>query len=172
MNPITKNIWRFVLLLLLQVLVFRQMQIQGLGFNYVQILIYPLFILLLPVDISKSWLLILGFLMGLAVDMFYDSPGLHASASVLLAFIRPIVLHQLEPRGGYKVNSVPTRNEFGDNWFYRYASILLGVHLLAYFMLEAFQLSMIGSVLIKTITSLVASLLIVGLYMLIFNPKA
>ena len=172
MNPIIKNIWRVVFLLLLQLLVFRQMQIQGLCFNYVHILIYPMFILLLPVDISNSWLLMLGFLIGIAVDMFYDSPGLHASAAVLLAFVRPIVLHQLEPRGGYKVNSVPTRNEFGDNWFYKYASILLGVHLLAYFMLEAFQIGLIGSVLIKTVTSLVASLLIVGLYMLIFNPKA
>ena len=171
MNPIFRNVWRFLLLLLLQVLVFKQLNIAGGAFNYVQILIYPLFLLLLPLNLSKSWLLLLGFLLGIAVDMFYDSPGVHASASVLTAFIRPYILHILEPRGGYKVNAHPTSAEFGAGWFIRYASLLMIVHLLTYFIAEAFQWSQILMIILKTIVSFLSSMVVISLYMVIFNPK-
>jgi len=171
MNPIAKNIWRYSLVLLLQVLVFKQLNIAGGAFNYVQVLIYPLFILLLPLNISKSWLILLGFLLGISVDMFYDSPGVHASASVLTAFIRPSILQLLEPRGGYKVNAHPTSAEFGTAWFIRYSSLLLGIHLLTYFIAEAFQWSQMLMIMLKTIVSFFSSMIVISLYMVIFNPK-
>ncbi len=171
MNPFFKIIGRFFLLLLLQVLVFKQLSLTGPGFNYVQILIYPLFILLLPLDLSKSWLLLIGFVLGISVDMFYDSPGVHASATVLTAFARPYILLVLEPRGGYKVNAHPTIAEFGSSWFLRYSGILMAIHLFAYFSAEALQWSALLMITLKTIVSLIASMLMISLYMLIFNPK-
>jgi len=171
MNPTVRNLWRFFLLLLLQVLVFKQLNIAGGAFNYVQIFIYPLFILLLPLNISKGWLILLGFLLGITVDMFYDSPGVHASAAVLTAFIRPYILHLQEPRGGYKVNAHPTSAEFGTGWFIRYSSLLMSIHLLTYFTAEAFQWSQMLMVLVKTIVSLFSSMIVISLYMVIFNPK-
>lgn len=46
------------------------------------------FLLLLPRTLSRSYLMIIGFLSGLLVDLFSDTPGIHASASVLIMFLR------------------------------------------------------------------------------------
>ena len=168
----SKNIWRFILLFILQVLIFRSLSLGGLAFNYIQVFIYPIFLMLIPVSTNRNILLLLGFIMGIGIDMFYDSPGLHASATVLTAFVRPFVLSGLEPRGGYKFNAIPTLAEFGANWFYRYAAILLIIHLFFYFSIEAFQLSQLLSILLKTICTFFASMLLIVIYMLIFNPRA
>ncbi len=168
----SRNAWRFLLLFILQVLIFRPLSLGGLAFNYIQILIYPLFILLLPVNTNRNMTLLLAFGLGIGIDMFYDSPGLHGGAAVLTAFVRPFVLKALEPRGGFKFNAIPTIAEHGANWFYQYASILLAIHLLFYFSVEAFQFSQILYILLKTICSFLASMLLVVIYMLIFNPKA
>ncbi len=168
---ITRNAIRFVLLVLLQGLVLHRMDLGGVNFNYIHIIVYPLFILLLPVQVGRATLIALGFLVGICVDMFYDSPGLHASASVLTAFLRPIVLAYMEPRGGYKVNSVPNKEQFGTSWFFKYVAVLLTFHLLWYFMLEAFQLSQLLMIILRTICSFIASIIFMGVYVLIFNPK-
>ena len=170
-KAITRNILRFVLLLLLQGLIFHRIHIGGTDFNYIQIFVYPLFIMLLPIQISKALLILLGFLLGISIDVFYDSPGLHASAATFSAFIRPFVLGVMQPRGGYKINALPNKNQFGFNWFVRYASILMAFHLLWYFMVEAFQFSQILQVLLKTICSFIASIIFITLYVFIFNPR-
>jgi hypothetical protein len=154
-RSITRNILRFGLLVLLQGLILHRINLGGSQFNYILIFIYPLFIVLLPIQIGRGLLILLAFLLGLSIDVFYDSPGLHASASVFTAFIRPFVLVSVQPRGGYKINALPNREQFGFNWFFRYCSILLVFHLFWYFLIEAFQLSQIFMV----------------LYVLIFNPK-
>ncbi len=173
MNQIlSKNVWRFILLFALQVLIFRRLSLGGLAFNYIQVLIYPLFILLIPVGTNRNVILLLAFALGMSIDMFYDSPGVHAGALVIAAFARPYVLSAIEPRGGYKINAIPTLAEFGANWFYRYAAIMLIIHLFFYFSIEAFQLSEILYILLKTICAFFASMLLIVIYMLIFNPKA
>lgn len=170
-QTVGKNIWRFLLLVILQVLIFDRINIGGNQFNYIHILLYPLFLFLLPVNVSKAGIILLGFFLGMSIDMFANSPGLHASASVFTAFIRPTILGTFEPRGGYKVHSVPTAREFGNNWFFRYAGTLLALHLLFYFSVEAFQFSAFFTVLLKTTLSFVVSIILIVVYMLIFNPK-
>jgi hypothetical protein len=128
--------------------------------------------MLLPVQTGRMLLIILGFILGISIDIFYDSPGLHASASVFTAFIRPYILSAIEPRGGYKINSVPNRDQFGLNWFARYVSILLALHLFWYFTIEVFQISQIFQILLKTMSSFIASILFISLYIIIFNPKS
>ena len=168
---ISRNIIRFFVLVLLQILIFKRLNLGWGQFNYIQIIIYPLFLFLLPINISKVWILVLGFVLGLTIDAFYDSPGLHASASVFTAFIRPFILSQLEPRGGYKINAVPSKKDFGLNWFSRYVSLMLIFHLLFYFATEAFTLSLGMQVLLKTIFGFIASMFMISLYVIIFNPK-
>ena len=170
-SQIVRILFRFILLLLIQGLILHRLNIGGTQFNYIQVLIYPLFIMMLPVQTGKIILILLGFVMGISVDIFYDSPGLHASAAVFTAFIRPFVLSTIEPRGGYKINSVPTKVQFGLQWFARYVSIMLILHLFWYFSVEVFQISQILKILLKTISSFIASIMFIGLYVIIFNPK-
>ncbi len=79
------NTARFILLVLLQVLVLNHINFLG----YINPYIYILFIILYPVKNNSSLFIFLSFLLGLCVDIFSDSGGVHAAASVTIAFLRP-----------------------------------------------------------------------------------
>ncbi len=166
------NIMRFIGLVLLQVIV-----LQGLSFDnntfwgYFHIIIYPLFILLLPHDIPNWALLLLGFLIGISVDIFYGSIGVHAAAAVLTSAIRPFILKILEPKGGYVPGQSPTRYRLGTAMYLRYTSILFGVHILWYFSMELFTIAYLDKILIRSIVTFFVSMPIVIIHAFLINPK-
>ena len=84
----TQNIVRFIALVLLQVIVLNNINFLG----YINPYVYILFILLYPIDNNRLLFIFLGFLLGLTVDMFSDSGGVHAAATVVIAYVRPIIL--------------------------------------------------------------------------------
>ena len=86
-----------ILLILFQIIILNNIQFSG----YVNPYVYIMFILMLP-SLTPSWLLLLtAFLTGLIIDLFSGSPGMHAGATVLAAFSRPLVLRLIAPRDGY-----------------------------------------------------------------------
>ncbi len=169
-NVVFSNLLRFFGLLIVQVLIFKKIVIGGSSFNYVSIIIYPLFIMLLPLRTPHSVLVLLGFVLGILVDAFYDSYGVHASASIFVGFIRPYVLKFIEPKGGYTQNSSPTKRRLGPSWFLIYSSIILFAHLFFYFSVEAFTFYYIGEIILKTVSSFIISIIIITLYQYIFDP--
>lgn len=170
-TAVIANILRFIGILLAQVLVLKRMTVGLEAFPYIDILLYPLFILLLPLRMPRPLVMLIAFAMGMLVDIFYNSPGVHASASVFTAFIRPIVLKRLEPRGGYTAAHEPNRARMGWAWFLRYASILFAIHLFFYFSVESFTFVYILRILMKTVFSFLVSMIFVLIYMQVFNPK-
>jgi len=170
-NVNLKNGLRFVLLVLLQIGVFKQITMQMEYASYFHLFIYPIFIFLLPFRYSKVVIILLSFALGLAIDIFYDSIGIHAAACVFTAFIRPTVLELVKPQSDYDVLLSPTLNNFGFIWFITYASIMLFAHLLFYFSVEAFTFVYIGQVLLKTFGSFIGSILFILMYQFILNPK-
>ncbi len=162
---------RFVLLLLFQVLILKQFALGWGGTIYVHVFIYPLFFFLLPFNVQRWFAMILAFIMGLLIDMFYNSPGVHTSALVFTVFSRHYVLSWLSPRDGYKVNLTPTKDKMGSPWFFRYASILLLAHLFFYFSVEVFNFRFFGKIILKTLFSYAASIIFIMMIMIIFNPK-
>lgn len=169
-NVVFSNIFRFLGLVLVQVLIFKKIVIGGDSFNYVSLFIYPLFLILLPLRTPHAVLVLLGFLIGIVVDAFYDSYGVHASAGVFIGFIRPFVLSIIAPKGGYVQNSSPTKRRLGTNWFLGYSSIILFAHLFFYFSVEAFTFYYIVDIILKTIFSFLFSIIIIMLYQFIFDP--
>lgn len=163
---------RFVILLILQVLIFKRVSLAWEGFNYVSVFIIPIFIILLPHRTSHALSVLLGFVFGLAVDVFYNSPGVHASAMVLIAFVRPFILKIYEPRGGYAQNLSPTKSQLGINVFVFYAATMLIIYLLTYFSVLAFSFVYIGEILLRTISSFFPSLLFIVIYQYLFDPKS
>ncbi|MGE5421026.1 MAG: rod shape-determining protein MreD [Chloroflexota bacterium] len=125
----------FVLLVLLQVLLFNNIQFSG----YVNPYIYLLFILLLPIEIPSWLLLIVSFITGAIVDVFSGSPGMHSSATVLAGFIRPAVLRIVTVREGYEPGSSLSMHAYGFRWFLIYTSITVLIHHTALFYLEVFR---------------------------------
>lgn len=162
---------RFVLIVLLQVLIFKRLSLSMDGFNYMTVIFYPVFIFLLPHKTPHVLLVLIGFLLGISIDMFYDSPGVHASATVFSAFLRPTALKIFEPRGGYKMNLSPSKREMGINNFTFYVSSLLAAHLLFYFSMEAFSFVYFGESLLRTLVSFFPSLVFIIIYQYIFDPK-
>jgi rod shape-determining protein MreD len=127
----------FVLLILLQVLLFNNIQFSG----YVNPYVYLMFILVLPIEISSWLLLITAFFTGLIMDLFTGTPGMHTSATVLAGFVRPWVLRILAPRDGYEANPVPSMQIYGFKWFFIYTLVIVLIHHAALFFLEVFRLA-------------------------------
>jgi rod shape-determining protein MreD len=88
MNNSIKHIARFIGFVLLQVLVLNHVLLYG----YVNPYLYVLFIILLPLNQSKIKTLFFSFLLGLSIDFFSDTGGVHAMACLFTAYVRPLVL--------------------------------------------------------------------------------
>jgi hypothetical protein len=91
----------FFIYVLVQVLVLRNLVL----FNSAFCFLYIAFILLLPIELNSLALMVIGFVLGFTVDIFYNSMGLHALATVLIAYVRNYWLGTITPQGGYDANS-------------------------------------------------------------------
>ena len=127
-----RQLLRFGLYAGVQVLVVGQLVLFGLGWCF----LYLGFILFLPLGTPVALQLLLGFGMGLAMDISYDTGGLHAAAAVLLAYLRPWVLRLLTPRDGYDTQDTVNVHQMGWQWFSVYLLLLVSLHHLLYFFLE------------------------------------
>jgi hypothetical protein len=170
-SVIIANIIRFVALSLVQGLILQNIGAGLEDFPYVNILIYPLFIILLPLRTPQVLVIFLGFLIGISIDSFYLTPGVHSSAAIFTAFVRSFILKIMEPRAGYNVNYSPTAFRMGRGWFNQYAAALLLIHLFFYFSVEAFSFVFIGDILLKTLVGFALSMLAVIFYQVLFNPQ-
>ena len=170
-SNVAGSIWRFFLVVFLQVMVFMRIAPEDNIFYYTSIVIYPIFLFFLPMRVPHTLLILLGFVLGITIDFFYNSLGVHASASVVTAFIRPYLIGAMEPRNGYAINQRPNRYDMGIGWFMTYAGILLFIHLFVYFSVEAFTFVYIGDIILRTLSSFIASMFFVVTYIYILNPK-
>lgn len=165
-NTLIRNILRFVVLLIVQVMVFDNLRLG----SYVHPCIYVLFVLLLPFDTPKWRLLIDAFLIGIAVDIFNGTPGLNAAATVLMAFVRPFIIGITSRKSDIEDKDAPTITEMGLQWFAVYALLLILLHNLVLFWLEAFSIRLLGLVLAETVLSSLVSLLLIIIIIYIFKP--
>lgn len=139
----------FVLLILLQVLLFNNIQFSG----YVNPFVYLMFILILPVEIQSWLLLLISFLTGIIIDLFTGTPGMHSSATVLAGFIRPFILRINSPRDGYEAGSNPSMFMYGLRWFLVYSIPIIFIHHFALFYLEVFRFADFFNTLLRVLLS-------------------
>jgi rod shape-determining protein MreD len=148
-----KYIIHFIILVLVQLLIINNIQVN----SYINPFIYILLILLLPFDINKSLLLIIGFFTGLSIDIFSDTFGIHAAASTLLAFARPGLLSFISARDAYEPGSCPSINIYGFSWFIKYLIVGTLIHHTCLFFLEVFSFNDILHTLGKIFTNIISS---------------
>jgi len=164
---IIKNILRFILVAVLQVLIFNNIQFSG----YINPSFYILFILLLPLK-TPAWITMTSaFIIGSIIDIFSQSPGLHASASVLIAFIRPYIISLIKTTGEIKPNATPNLSNMGFRWFITYASLLILLHHTVYFFLEIFRITHFIDTVYHIILSSLATFTIIILSQLFIYKK-
>ena len=153
MYIVARNIFRFIVVVLFQVLVMDNIMINGYLVPYV----YLLFILLMPFETPRWMQLIAGFLLGLSIDLFENTPGMHTAATVLVAFLRPYLLNLFAPRDGYEPETYPRIHYYGFNWFLKYTLAVVVIHHFALFYLEVFQLKDFLSTLLRVFLSSILS---------------
>lgn len=161
------NIVRFVLFVLVQVLVLNHLNLGG----YINPYLYVLFILLLPVDISKSQLLLLAFLIGITIDFFGNTLGLHAAATVLIAFARPAVINLFFSNIEFNAKEEPGLQRLKLAGFFRYVFVLVFIHNFTLFMLEIFSFSDFLYTLYRIMLNTLFTILLIFISIFLFSKK-
>lgn len=156
-NQFLKHFIRFVVLIILQVAIFDNIRFLG----YINPLLYIWFILGLPSTINRSFLLILAFITGTILDIFSNTPGMYAFATVFVAYIRAPLLKLVVPRDDVSSSYEPSLKSLGFPVFLKYAAVLIVLLHLLLFTLEAFSFVHYELVLIKTIINSSLTLLLV-----------
>ncbi len=177
MNVYLKNILRFCIIILLQVLILNKITLrwwnEPSGFPIFIPYVYPLFILLLPFETSVWALLIMGFLLGVSIDSFMNTAGMHAFATILLAYLRTNVLSALLPRNlSEYAGQQPSIKSMGWMPFLVYSSFLIVLHHLVFFTIELWNFSNIGFLMLKVLASSVTSMLFIIVYLLLFTRQS
>lgn len=123
MNIWTENILRYITLFLLQILLISNLQLFGLCHPC----IYIFFLLALPVSIPRWAELLIGFVCGCILDMFCNSPGVHAAACTLTAYLRPLIIRKLVPENE-RIIGTPNGRNFGRLTYTKYIILLTLIH--------------------------------------------
>ena len=154
----TKQIGRYVVVMLLQVLLFDQLQLWGACHPY----IYILCLLMMPITLPHNVDMLIGALVGLVMDVFCNSLGVHTAACILVMFIRPYLIGALV-NDKDRLNEQISLRSIGMEAILRYVVIMVIIHHLTVFALAAWSWSHIGFVLLETlVSSLVTILIIIG----------
>ena len=166
MNRTLLNIIRFVALVVAQVLLVNHIRLGG----YVHPYIYLIFVMLLPLNIPGWQLLLSGFGLGLVMDLFMGTLGMHAGATTLMAFCRPAIIRLVS--GNLKFENVrePSIQQMGFPWFLRYTLCMVTVHNFTLFMLEGFTFHLVGQALVRILLSVPVSMFLILLILYFFAP--
>jgi len=164
-NTVYIQILKFVILALVQVLLLDHINFLG----YLNPYLYILFILAFPFSANRSLLLILSFLLGLTIDMFGDSGGIHAAACVVIAYIRPVIL-KFSFGVSYEYNTIKLNNvDFGQRLIYVMSMVFL--HHLILFSMEFFNINHIILLLKSTLFSGIFSIVLILSSISIFSKR-
>jgi hypothetical protein len=159
------NIFRFILLLAVQIIIFNNMNFLGFISPYP----YILFIILYPVNGNKFGLLIASFFLGLSMDLFSNSGGFHTAACVVLAYYRPY-LFRFAFGLSYEYQTIKLNDVLTPE---RFTFILFSVlmHHVILFTLEAFKFTLALDILLRTLFSSIFTLIICIIIIYLTKPN-
>ncbi|WP_419212686.1 rod shape-determining protein MreD [Maribacter sp. X9] len=159
------NVLRFILLVLVQVLVFNKLNF----FGYINPLIYILFIYWYPIKQNRTIFIVVCFFLGLCVDIFSDTLAINAAATITIAYLRPTIMRFVFGVN-YEFQSFKLNNSTKAQQF-TFLALLIIIHHLIYFTLEIFSFSNSFLILQKTVTVGIATLILSTLFSSLFSTK-
>lgn len=151
-----KQIGRFIVVMVLQVLLFNQLQLWGVCHPYV----YVLCLLMMPITLPHSVDMVIGAVVGLLMDVCCNSLGIHTASCILVMFLRPYLIAAFVNEKERLTEQISIRT-IGFEAFIKYAVLIVMIHHLAVFMLAAWSWSHIGFVLAETVVSSMMTLLLI-----------
>lgn len=137
----------FVAVVLLQALLFDNLFFSSL----IMPLYYVVFVVLLPVKMSHFWLLVLGTLLGVTMDVSMGTAGLNTIATAAVAFIRPMTMNLLMGKDVAHEN-IPYGGAIDPRSFILFAAMLVFVHHALFYGFES-----LGSHFLYTVGKIVLS---------------
>lgn len=158
------NILRFFILLLLQIIIFNNITF----FGFINPFPYILFIILYPVNGNKPGLLLASFFLGLILDIFSNSGGIHATACIILAYFRPAIF-KFAFGLSYEYQTIKLNDSITPERFSFLVTAVL-IHHVTLFLLEAFQISFIWNSLLRTLLSSIATIIICIIIIYLIKP--
>lgn len=164
-STVLVNIARFILLIAAQVVIFNNFNL----FGFINPFPYILFIILYPVNGNRNVLLLTSFFLGLIMDMFSNSGGVHAASCLVLAYTRPFIF-KFAFGLSYEYQTVRLDDVLTPE---RFSFILIAViiHHFTLFLLEVFRLTLFWDVLLRTLCSTVFSIVICIILIYMFKPS-
>ena len=124
-------------------------------YGYAFCFAYIGYLLAYPLDFPRFPYLLIAFFIGITIDTFYDSAGIHAASCVFMAYMRKRVVKAFSPTGGYESGANPNLMDMGPNWYITYTVLLAFMHHFVLFLISASNLNLLGNTLIKTIFSVI-----------------
>lgn len=161
------NLARFLVLITMQVFLFKNMGYYNLATPYP----YVLCLLMLPLGLPKWLLFTICFFTGLTVDAFYDTLGVNAAACVALAALRSAFISITIQLDNHETHATPSISEMSFRWFFIYSVVLVFSHHFVLALLEAFTFSNFHYTLIRIVLSCIFTVLLILLFSLMFYQK-
>ncbi len=164
---VINNILRFIGLIVFQIIILNNVYLS----SWIYPMVYPIIIIMLPVNLPRWSYLFIGFSCGMVVDMFTHTPGLHASAALFLAWITRMVLSMFVPRDGLSFVGAPTIYSIGLQRFLWYCAFSVLAHHIWFFLLESLSFKNLGFLLLRILASSIVSLALSMLFQFLFAKR-
>tara|TARA_B100000767_G_scaffold69723_1_gene66357 strand:+ start:2416 stop:2937 length:522 start_codon:yes stop_codon:yes gene_type:complete len=173
MSSIYINIFlRFVILILIQGLVFNKFDLNGIYDPYVSVV----FVLIYPVKTNRIFFLIISFFFGLSLDFFSNTLGINAAAFTIIAFLKPNIMNFVfgnfyDPHGVKMIKNYIIESTIYQKILYLF--LIIFIHHFFMFLLESFSIDQLYLVFKKTIFSSLLSLIFcfTFIYLLVQNER-
>lgn len=153
------NIIRYIVVTFLYVLIQILILNEILFFTYINPFLYIILIIALPLSTPKWILLIYAFILGFLIDIFSDSIGFHSTATILTAFIKPLISKVTIPHNILSVTDKITLNKIGPKSFITFATFLIIIHHSCLFAIT--HLDFNSKILLKIIASSLITLVLI-----------
>ena len=159
------NILRFILLVLVQVLVFNRLNF----FGFINPMIYILFIYWYPIKENRTTFLIISFLLGFLIDIFSDTLAINTAATITIAYLRPTIMRFVFGVN-YEFQSFKLNNSTKAQQF-TFLTLLILIHHVVFFTLEVFSFTNSLLIVQKTFTVGITSLVLCLLFSTLFSTE-
>jgi len=161
------NIVRFLALITIQVVLFKNIGY----YNLATFFPYILIIMLLPLGISNFFVYVLAFATGLAIDAFYDSLGIHAAACVALAWFRIVFIRITLEIDVRQSSDSPSWGELGSKWYLSYIFFGTLIHHFTLLVIEVFSFTNFLTTSLSILLSSLSTFAIILLISLLFYKR-
>lgn len=164
---IIQNVERFVALILAQLLILNNVNISGFAIPY----LYVLFILMLPTDTPRNWMLLLSFLCGLSMDIFSNMLGFHSFACTLVAMMRILFADKILTRNEGVTITTPSIHTVNPQSYIVYLLVLLLIFYFTFFLLELFDRHEMWQILLSAVLSTILTGLLALMVQFLFIKR-